>query len=278
MKNKKRVNSTISACLVIRNEERIIKRCLNSIAPCVDEIIVVHDGKCLDKSLKICREYKARVFERHFIGMMEEHFVFCLNQARGDWILRIDADEFLTKKIQKIMPKLVKSKTISAYKFLSAIWDGEKYTTKARAGKIVLFKKSDISFLGIPHQGVEVHGTIETIPFLLEHRRLYNNYSLKVFRSKWLRWAKIHADYLDKPFKEIKKFQNSLRDWPKSYIWKRKYSLILFPFLGIYYAFKSIISGGWKDGWNGIKPCLLYGLYNALLYLNLGLLRLKKSS
>ena len=47
----------ISTILVVNNEEKLIRRCLESIKPVSDEIIVIHDGKCLDDSLKITSEF-----------------------------------------------------------------------------------------------------------------------------------------------------------------------------------------------------------------------------
>ena len=49
------MTNKISACLVVRNEEKIIKKCLDSIKDVVDEIIIVHDGEYNDKTLKICK-------------------------------------------------------------------------------------------------------------------------------------------------------------------------------------------------------------------------------
>ena len=42
----------ISACTIVFNEEKKIRPCLKSLQGCVDEIIVIHDGKCSDKTLK----------------------------------------------------------------------------------------------------------------------------------------------------------------------------------------------------------------------------------
>lgn len=44
---------SISACLVVRNEEAVIERCLESLAGVVDEIVLVHDGECEDRTLEI---------------------------------------------------------------------------------------------------------------------------------------------------------------------------------------------------------------------------------
>ncbi len=60
---------TISACLVIHNERVLLRRCLESIKHVVSEIIVVHDGECSDDSLKMAKEYGAKIFQRQFIGV-----------------------------------------------------------------------------------------------------------------------------------------------------------------------------------------------------------------
>src|SRR3989344_7015472 len=105
----------ISACLVIYNEGKVLRRCLESLEDVVEEIIIVHDGECKDKSLKIAREFGAKVYIREHIGEAEYHRPFAFNQAKGDWILHIDADEFLSKRTRQEISKLIKSKECDAY-------------------------------------------------------------------------------------------------------------------------------------------------------------------
>ena len=44
---------SVSACLVVRNEGKMIDRCLRSLAAVADEIVLVHDGECEDDTLEI---------------------------------------------------------------------------------------------------------------------------------------------------------------------------------------------------------------------------------
>src|SRR5947209_4203128 len=62
---------SISACLVVHDEEKLIERCLASLDGVVDEIVLVHDGPCTDRTLDIARGYGARVFERPRHGEAE---------------------------------------------------------------------------------------------------------------------------------------------------------------------------------------------------------------
>jgi len=87
-------NTTLSACLIVRNEEKYLDDCLSSIAPLVDEIIVVDTGSS-DRSPDIAGRHNARV---HSIAWPHD-FSAARNEALrlsgGEWILSIDADETL---------------------------------------------------------------------------------------------------------------------------------------------------------------------------------------
>ena len=44
---------SISACIVARNEEALIDRCLDSLDGVVDEVVLVHSGPCEDRTIEI---------------------------------------------------------------------------------------------------------------------------------------------------------------------------------------------------------------------------------
>ena len=82
----------LSACLIVKNEERVLGRCLRSVKPLVDEIVVVDTGST-DRTPEIAREAGARVHRfrwREDFSAARNH---ALGLARGEWILHIDADE-----------------------------------------------------------------------------------------------------------------------------------------------------------------------------------------
>ena len=82
----------ISAIVVTQNEERNIGRCLRSLS-WVDEIIVV-DALSTDRTVEIARECGAKVYSHAWLGFVAQK-QFALDQARGDWVLSLDADEEL---------------------------------------------------------------------------------------------------------------------------------------------------------------------------------------
>lgn len=84
----------ISLCMIVKNEAHCLGRCLNSVHNHVDEIIIVDTGS-EDSTVDIAQQYGAKVFHfpwRHDFAAARN---FSLEQARGQWILYLDADEEL---------------------------------------------------------------------------------------------------------------------------------------------------------------------------------------
>lgn len=187
----------LSACLVIRNEEKYLPKCLESITEVVDEVILVHDGKCEDKSIEIAQRYKAKVYVRPYVGEAEYHRPFSFEKAGGEWILQIDADEFLPDGIKTKIKTLIQTENTDAYSFWWPYFYGKNYIKKgpfSRTFKPCLFRKSKMFMIGISHEYPRTYGRlIKSKDIHLHHRNDYDKYSEKSFKDKWVKWAKIQA-------------------------------------------------------------------------------------
>ena len=84
--------ATVTACLIVKNEEENLPTCLESIRNWVDEIIVVDTGSS-DRTVEIAESYGARVFYQQWDGDFSKARNYSLAQATKDWIFIIDADE-----------------------------------------------------------------------------------------------------------------------------------------------------------------------------------------
>jgi tetratricopeptide (TPR) repeat protein len=87
-----RVAKLISAALIVRNEENHVGGCLQSIVGLVDEIVVVDTGSG-DRSREIAAAHGARVVDYEWHDDFAAARNHAIDQAVGDWILYIDADE-----------------------------------------------------------------------------------------------------------------------------------------------------------------------------------------
>jgi glycosyltransferase involved in cell wall biosynthesis len=96
---------TISAVILARNEERNIGNCLETVRWC-DEIVVV-DMQSTDRTVAIAREYTDRIFSHEIVTAFDIAKKYAVEQAKGDWVLLIDADEMIPPSLAVKMRSLL---------------------------------------------------------------------------------------------------------------------------------------------------------------------------
>jgi len=107
----------ITACIITFNEERNIRRCIESLEGVVDEIIVV-DSFSTDKTEDICREKKVTFIKQEFLGYVQQKN-FALQNSSNEWVLSLDADEALSPGLKESILRLKKQgeKDFDGYRF-----------------------------------------------------------------------------------------------------------------------------------------------------------------
>lgn len=82
----------ITACLIVKNEEDMLRRCLESLQGGVDEIVIVDTGST-DKTKEIAKEFTNKVYDFEWTDDFAEARNYAASHATGEWIIAIDADE-----------------------------------------------------------------------------------------------------------------------------------------------------------------------------------------
>lgn len=147
-------NRTISACLIVRDEEKLLPGCLDSIRDWVDEIIVVDTGSN-DKSVSIALSYGAKVFNQQWEGNFSKHRNFSIEKATSDWIFIIDADERLCAEDVSRLKELVNSDhySIISINVYNVYGKDERMTTFLPS--VRLFKRDlNLRYEGIVHNRI----------------------------------------------------------------------------------------------------------------------------
>ena len=85
---------TISLCMIVKNEERILRRCLDSVADLVDEIVIVDTGS-RDETKKIAAGYTEFVYDFEWVDDFSAARNFAFSKATQEYIYSADADEVL---------------------------------------------------------------------------------------------------------------------------------------------------------------------------------------
>lgn len=105
----------LSVAIITFNEEKNIKRCLESIESIADEIIII-DSFSTDRTKEISLQFKnVRFIEQHFLGYIEQKN-FALQKTSNPFVLSLDADEALDKTLlQNIEIEKVNGFTMDGY-------------------------------------------------------------------------------------------------------------------------------------------------------------------
>ncbi len=145
----------VTACLIVKNEEANLERCLQSLKGMVHEIVVVDTGST-DSTVEIAKRFKAKI---GFFGWIDDFAAarnHALTLATGSWILWIDADEELSAESKPFLKEAVVRPHFGGFNaeivnFTSDHSDDSKYLHQA----IRLFRRMpEIEFTGRIHEQI----------------------------------------------------------------------------------------------------------------------------
>lgn len=88
---------TISLCMIVKNEEKILARCLDSVADLMDEIIIVDTGSA-DRTKDIAARYTKHIYDFQWVDDFSAARNYAFSRASGEYIYSADADEVLDEK------------------------------------------------------------------------------------------------------------------------------------------------------------------------------------
>ncbi|MGG2467160.1 glycosyltransferase [Paraclostridium bifermentans] len=239
---------SLSVCMIVKNEEKNIKRCLDSIESIADEIIIVDTGSN-DETLNICSNYNAKVINHKWNNDFSEARNVSLEYATKDYILFLDADEEISKEdLEKLKALLSSKKLAEGYFFrLTNIING------IEVGEYVVFRffknKRKYRFRGKVHEQIanciQKHNKdkcIENIDIKIYH---YGYDPNKVnIESKYKRNMGILNTYteeekdayyfyvLGNEYARITDFKSAIESYEKSLdLMELKYNYVFYPYL-----------------------------------------------
>ena len=263
----------LSVVLATRNEEENIARCLESVKSIADEIIIF-DEYSTDRTKEIAEKFGAKVF------LEPHHDIFhitkqkALEQAKGEWILQLDADEVVTKELAKEivstvhgLPPTVHNKLFNKHQMLIEQRDGviEKQTGET----VGYFIARRNMFLGKPliHAGVYPDGVIRLVKkgkARFPQKSVHEQIELEG-EVGWLSGDLLHYDSptLKRYLSRLNRYTDlKAQELKSSKIPKNIFSFLRFTFLlpTYYFLLLFIRHKGFLDGVNGF----LWSFFSAL--------------
>lgn len=104
----------VTLCMIARDEERFLPECLSRARAAVDEIVLVDTGS-KDRTVEIAQSFGAKVLHTTWQDDFSAPRNLGLQAATGDWILVLDADEFLQPGSCERIRELVQNPAVSGY-------------------------------------------------------------------------------------------------------------------------------------------------------------------
>ncbi len=97
--------ATISLCMIVKNEEKYLARCLDSVANLVEEIIIVDTGST-DRTTEIASNYTSKIYSHLWTDDFSDARNYSFSKASMDYCMWMDADDVLEKTEEEKFLKL----------------------------------------------------------------------------------------------------------------------------------------------------------------------------
>lgn len=163
---------TISLCMIVRNEEKTIARCLDSVKGIPDEIVIVDTGSS-DRTKEIVKEYTVKILDFPWIDDFAAARNFAFSQATMDYIFWLDADDILTDRDREQFLKLKRNldpvMDVVNMPYLLAFDQSGAVTFSLRRNRLVKRSKN-FRWIGAVHEYLEVYGPVLNSDICVTHK------------------------------------------------------------------------------------------------------------
>lgn len=198
----------LSLVVCVYQQRDLLARLIHESQGCYDDLVVVHDGPDTTDVRTVVETAGGRFFERPHEFQQEPHWPFAWGQAKHDWILRLDADEFPSAEMKTWLKNFraapEPSIDISGYTCIWPLWHKDHAISKKwPAGRHFLFQKKRVRFFGMVEQTPIPDGRYEAVDLILRHEvsgRVSHNFKNILVRKQAYLWREcIARSLLGKP-------------------------------------------------------------------------------
>lgn len=166
---------TISLCMIVKNEEDVLARCLTSVAELVDEIIIVDTGSD-DKTVEIAEEYTSKIYSFPWINDFSAARNFSFSKATKEYCMWLDADDVIEETEKKPFLDL-KASMASDVDFVmmkyNTAFDSDGKPTFNYYRERIIRNDGTHPWCGQVHEAIVPAGVITYSEVAVSHRKLH---------------------------------------------------------------------------------------------------------
>jgi hypothetical protein len=174
-----------------------------------------------DSTHELVLRYGGRFFEGPRCYQQEPHWPFAWWQAKHDWILRLDGDEFPSEDLKRWLRKFRTAERgpdgLPGYTCIWPLWNGQRALDAPWPdGRIFLFHRRRVHFLGVVEMVPLADLSFEALPLVLHHVPLRKSYGYRnlLVRKQAYRWRRVIAASLLSTPEQLPRWRWQARDWP----------------------------------------------------------------
>lgn len=169
---------TLSVCLIVKDEQEVLGRCLNCVSKFADQIIVVDTGSS-DDTVEEARKFTDEVYFFEWCDDFSAARNFAFEKADCDYVMWLDADDVISDENCEKIKKLKKNADFdAAYLLYAASADGDKPTFEYYRERI-LKRSRNFKFEGAVHEAVSASGKIVYSDAVILHKKVKENEPLR---------------------------------------------------------------------------------------------------
>lgn len=163
---------TISLCMIVKNEEKILERCLDSVADLVDEIVIADTGST-DATKEIARRYTEKVYDFPWTDDFSAARNFVFSRATQEYIYSADADEVLSpenrERFRLLKETLLPEVEIVQMKYANQLQFNTVYNYDEEYRPKVFKRKRDFVWEAPIHETVRLEPVIYDSDIVITH-------------------------------------------------------------------------------------------------------------
>lgn len=179
---------TISLCMIVKNEESTIERCLESVKDIADEIIIVDTGSN-DKTKEITKKFTSKIYDFMWIDDFSAARNFSFSLATKEYVLWLDADDILLQedleKFKSLKETLEPSVDSVTMWYNIGFDEYGNITTRYRRNRLVK-RNRNFKWIGFVHEYLAVYGNIINSEISITHKKINHttNRNLEIYQKK----------------------------------------------------------------------------------------------